>query len=497
MKRDKKWLWGLVIFALATRLPYILPDTIPFSFDHGRDSMAVLHLIKTCSLKFIGPWTSIPGLFFGPGWYYLLAPAYVLGSGNPVAAVGLMLVLGLIQIWLAFKYFGVFEATIMATAPIWMILSTGAANPFPMTLVALLIVILLKQIEAKRKTSLKQVLALGLLVSLGFHFSSALAVFYLLIIPLIFWLRKIKFNLKQSLAGLTGFLLPFIPQLLFELKHNFLQTRALLDYFSQGESQTVTPGKIKIVTTSTLHELGLAVLPQLGWLSYLGWGLLGTGLIYLLLKKKRWSFWLELILLTLIPLIGFWFLHYNVWYVYGLLPAAVVAVGYILRSSPKFISLAYLTLLLLTPFYSLYQYFSYNREITKNSAAFLPVKLRVLNYIYDQAEGRPFSSYHYLASIYDYPYQYLYFWQAFKGKPLPVEFSYKPGEITYVPEKKELLNLLPQPKTKAETIFLIVEKPENVYHYPIKQWLSEIKYGKIVSKKAFGPEVEVWQAKPL
>jgi len=135
----------------------------------------------------------------------------------------------------------------------------------------------------------------------------------------------------------------------------------------------------------------------------------------------------------------------------------------------------------------------------QTEAAFLPVKLQALNYIYDQAQDRPFSSYQYLPNIYDYAYQYLYFWQGFKGRPLPVEFSYKPGEINYVSEKSSLLARLPARQGyagQAETIFLIIEKPENFWHYPLQRWLGNIKYSEIVSKKEFGPELEVWEVKP-
>src|SRR3990167_7409231 len=169
----------LLAWAAFTRLPLILSGIIPFSFDHGRDSLAVLHLIKTLNPVFLGPWTSIPGLFFGPGWYYLLAPAYWLTQGSPLAGPLTMFSLSLIGIILAYKYLGVYEAIILATAPLWLQLATGAANPFPMTLVGLLLVIALK----KGWNSLW----LGLILGLGFHFSSALAILWLLVIP---WLVK-------------------------------------------------------------------------------------------------------------------------------------------------------------------------------------------------------------------------------------------------------------------------------------------------------------------
>lgn len=489
-------MWLLLVLALVTRLPYWWDGVIPFSFDHGRDSLAVLHMIKTGALKFIGPWTSIPGLFFGPGWYYLLAPAYLISDGHPLSGVALMLLLGLIQIWLAYKYLGVYESVMITAAPIWLILSTSAANPFPITLVSLIIIILLKQIVTKRKASLKQIAGLGLMVGLGFHFCSALAIFYMLIIPLSLGLRRIKLTAKKIAAGAGTLALTFVPQLLFEIKHKFIQTRALLAYFSQGESQKINPGKIKIVTSSILNELGLAVLPDINWLRYLGLGLLLMGLIYLVRKKKFEPFWLEIGALIVIPTIGFWFLHYNPWYVYGLLPVAVLAVGQILRAMPKVLAGLYLAIVIISPVYGLYHFYGSEKEKLIHHKSFLPAKMKALEYIYNQTEGKPFASYHYLPEIYDYVYQYLYLWQGFKGRPLPVEFSYQPGEIIYVSEKPDLLARLPITKADPEKIFLIIEKPENVHHYPLQAWLDRIEYEKIVSRKVFGDELEVWEAMP-
>ncbi len=487
MKTGKKLLIGLLLLAFLTRVPYLIGNNIPFSFDHGRDSIAVLHLIKTYSLKFIGPWTSIQGLFFGPGWYYLLAPAYFFSGGNPLAAVITMLGLSLIEVWLAWKYFGIYEAVIFATAPAFIMLATGAANPFPMVLIGLLILIALKN-------PAKNLVILGFLAGLGFHFSSALSIFYLLIIPLILSLKKIKLKLKSVSLSLGAFIVTFVPQLLFEVKNNWLQTRSLIEYFSRGESQQITPGKIKLVTDSIIHELGLAVLPDITWLKNLSLVLLLTGIIYLILKKKHWAFWPEISLMILIPIIGFWWLHYNVWYVYGLLPVAVVATGQILKSSPKIIVYTYLGLMLINPLF-------HGWPKIQTKAGFLPIKLEALDYIYDQAQGKPFKSYQYLPNIYDYAYQYLYFWQGFKGRPLPVEFSYKPGEISYVQEKPDLLKLLLTPLRQGSEepvgkIFLIIEKPENKWHYPLDRWLKEINYRELVSRKEFGPELEVWEVKP-
>ena len=457
-------MFWLLAWAAFTRLPLIISGIIPFSFDHGRDSLAVLHFIKTLNPVFLGPWTSIPGLFFGPGWYYLLAPAYFLVQGNPVAGAWIMFFVGLLAIVFAYKYLGIYEAIILATAPLWTQLATGASNSFPMAFVGLMLVIALKRQWNP--------LWLGLILGLGFHFSSALAILWLLVIP---WLIKPKHWLKLAL----GIFITFIPQLLFELKHNFSQTQAVINYFTAGESQHLNTGKIAIVTQSVIHELNLAILPDIPWLSVIGLLAVGAGILL----------WPKIRLLILIPLIGFWFLHYNPWYAYGLAPLAVVIVGKILRRLPQQIAWVYCLLLLIGSA-------SRKNPDLATYKAFLPAKLTAMNYIYDQAGGQPFASYHYLPEIYDFAYQYLYIWQAFRGRPLPTEFSYQPGAPTYINEKAGLLAMLPPVTKQPELIFLIIEKPDNIWHYPFESWLKQINFSEVVDKKIIGPELEVWQVAP-
>jgi hypothetical protein len=448
----------LFLLVLFTRLPQILSYNIPFSFDHGRDSLAVLQLIKTFNPVFIGPWTSIPGLFFGPGWYYLLTPAYWLLGGNPLAGPLTMLVLNLLIVFLAKKFFGRYEAIIFTAAPLFLITSTGAANPFPMILLGLLLIIALEKNWP--------VFWSGFILGWAFHFSSALAILWLL--PLLIIIKP-----RQWLKFFAGLILTFLPQLLFEIKHNFSQVRAVIDYFTAGESQHITPGKIQIVTNSVFHELSLAIWPNIGALIII----------------PAFFLWSKIGLLILFPLIGFWFLHYNPWYAYGLAPLAVVLFGKILRRLPKFIAIAYCLLLIITLLIKKPSDLSGNK-------AMLQSKLAALNYIYYRADRQPFSSYHYLPEIYDYAYQYLYIWQAFKGRPLPVDFSYQPNAPVYIPEKASLLAKLPPPIGQPEKIFLIIEQPDNIWHYPFESWLKQIGYSEIIDKKIIGPELEVWQLKP-
>src|SRR5690606_2888006 len=158
------------------------------------DSLAILHLIETASLKLIGPWTSIPGLYFGPGWYYLLTPTYMIFHGHPIAGVVVMILLLLLAVFLSWQYIGKVEAVIIATTVGWASLAQSAWNPFPMALISLCVLILLFKILETNRLLARQAFALGFLASLGFHFSTAFAIFYPALISLPLLIKKVELS---------------------------------------------------------------------------------------------------------------------------------------------------------------------------------------------------------------------------------------------------------------------------------------------------------------
>ena len=130
------------------------------------------------------------------------------------------------------KYVGCTSAAVFA-GPFWLMISTGAWNPYPMAFLTLVILIALQKAKESVSLSIGQAATLGLAAGFGFHFSAAYAIFYLPAILLIFLLERIRLSVKTLLIGLLSFILPFVPQILFELKNGFLQTRAVIDIFQR------------------------------------------------------------------------------------------------------------------------------------------------------------------------------------------------------------------------------------------------------------------------
>lgn len=474
-------LLALLLFAFIVRLPYPLSGSFAFTFDHGKDSLAVMHMVTTYSLKFVGPWTSIPGLFFGPGWYYFLAPFFLIGGFSPASGVYAMMTLLVGMVAVAYKRLGFFEAVVFACAPLWISISTSAWNPFPLTATSLAVALLLLSVPEKTAVAWKKMGAIGIASSLGFHFSSAFAIFYLPIIIASLFVKKARLSFRSLVTLAAGFGVPFVPQLLFELKNNFSQTRGVYQYFfAGGSSDTFDVSKVTDLLRGVVDTIIFSVLPEirtgndtfnLAWKVLFLLALAAT-LFWFVARKKYQARKNDIILcliFILIPVVGLSFLHYNPWYLLGLAPSAVILFGIVVSTLPQWARHAWVACFLLTPLSFLYVDFNGSQASQLNNKALYRNKVAAISLIREQAGGESFSSYHYEPAIYDFSYQYIYLLQARSGQALPVQFAYLPNVPAYIAEKSELLATVPAPaSTAAQHEFYIVESP--VYEDHLAQW---------------------------
>jgi hypothetical protein len=155
-----------------------------------------------------------------------------------------------------------------------------------------------------------------------------------------------------------------------------------------------------------------------------------------------------------------------------------------------------------------YQFYTTDRQALAQKRDFLPAKLQALRYVRKAVGQRSFASYHYVPAVYDFSYQYLYFWQALQGLDLPQEFAYKPGENAYVKQKQALLSYFyskqpsafnkqqkPGEKSSAvEIIAFIVEEP--IRQDDLDHWWQEQSYQKIITTQEITSDITVYLATP-
>lgn len=138
-------LFGITVLALVLRL--LGYEHITFGYDQARDALEAMSIFTTDHIKIIGPQTDIPGLFHGPLYWYLLAPFYYFGGGNPYVAKMLLVLTSLACIptlyFVSYKIWGNKLISLLAAAILAVSLESvqyarWMSNPSPALLTTLL-----------------------------------------------------------------------------------------------------------------------------------------------------------------------------------------------------------------------------------------------------------------------------------------------------------------------------------------------------------------------
>jgi hypothetical protein len=238
---------AIITLFLLNRIGPIISQSLPYTYDQGRDFQRAANLVNNLDLVFIGPTTGIEGIFHGAWWYYYLAIPYIIFSGLPIGFYISNLIVHLFSL-LAFLYFfnrflnkelAFLSGALIATSPYFISTSLFVGNNI-MVLPAMVIFLIshFLMIEHLPKNNNKKMIlfllagvSLGLIAEFEFAFGLLLAPVYLLLILSINFLRKIFFTKFTFPYLFLGILFAFLPRILFEIKNDFSQTTKLINYF--------------------------------------------------------------------------------------------------------------------------------------------------------------------------------------------------------------------------------------------------------------------------
>lgn len=205
---------------------YRIDQLLGFYFDQGRDAQVIWDFWHNSKLFLIGPTTGIEGIFRGPWYYWLIAPFYYLGGGNPVwpsIFLSFTTVAASFFVFLIAKRVGGVSTGIIAVILAsfsynLMYASRWLSNPTPMFLVSTLFIYSLFRIIEGGKNWW---VAVGFLLGLAMQFGSAAEVFYFLgVIIFSIWQRKYLPSPKIGLLAIASLFLIFLPQIYFDFKHD-------------------------------------------------------------------------------------------------------------------------------------------------------------------------------------------------------------------------------------------------------------------------------------
>ncbi|MBI3103944.1 hypothetical protein HYZ05_03305 [Candidatus Daviesbacteria bacterium] len=486
----------LIILSFILRTLFIPQGSVSFHYDMARDAFLALQIWNNFDLKIIGPPTSTPGLFHGPLYYYLLAPLYGLGKGDPrVAAFFLSFLnsLAVIPIMLLAKdLFKNLKLVILAGALFALSFEATQygpwlSNPSPAVLTVVLFFYFLR-IWQKGKLSGLYFAALMAVFSFQFQF---FLIYLLLLIPLFGYIFKIKLNLRQIFISLLIIFLGLGTFIISAVKFKTVQS-----IFS-GFLNITTSSQIDF--RSQFSDLLLNYIDRFTEIFiynffptnvFLG-GLLAI-LVLLFLRKGKFILF---ILFSNLPIFIFGG-HSNTYVNVGLLSGAILAVINLIKLTAKWSKLFPAILIGVIFSSNLYAFFKNaplgqiilvipNDMVLKN-------QMKLIDFTYEKAEGQSFSINTLTLPLWtNTTWAYLYSWYGQK------KFGYLPkfyghDQIGLLGNK--VLEKVDKPLDKT---FFIIEPhvgiPDNIYHLEIG---SEDSKSELISEEKFG-DLRVQERKPI
>lgn len=233
MNRKTKTILIAILFLSFFLRAYNFKSYYVFSHDQDLASWIAKDILINGHFRLIGQETSSQGVFIGALFYYLQIPFYLLGKMDPLATVFLPIILAVFATYSIFFVFskiantkvGLIGAFIYATSALIVFVDREVVPTMPVMLWTIWYLYCLFLIYKNKY--LKGFVLSGLLIGLIWHLNLSL----ILLTPLVlfaFLFSKRKFNIKALSVGFLILFLSSLPLIVFESRHNFSQTKAVI-----------------------------------------------------------------------------------------------------------------------------------------------------------------------------------------------------------------------------------------------------------------------------
>ncbi|MBX4205977.1 glycosyltransferase family 39 protein [Candidatus Microgenomates bacterium] len=437
-------LLGTILLVAFFLRVYRINSLLGFYFDQGRDALVIWDLIKFHKFFLIGPTTGLAGIFRGPYYYYLIAPFYFLGQGDPVFPSIFLSFTTVCAILLGYHLGAKTQS--MVTGIVFAILSSFSfyiviasrwlSNPTPMLLLSLILVFaMFKVIEGKNWGWP----VIGFVSGLSlFNFGSSGELFYLpAIFVFLIWQWKNRPNVKNLILTIILFCVTFAPLILFDLKHEHILLNNILKTFGQESSFTLP----SIALFELRNHFYIGLFPKLlfhsiGFRENIFLVVLLLSFILFLPKLVKNTKVKILLLLLMSPLLGLYFYQGNDkvlydYYMTGYFLIFLLLISVILGNLWKYklgqvFVIMFLSLFLINNFNPT-KFVLTNPSDQPGAINYINQK-QVIDWIYTDAKGQEFNVDIYVPPVIPYAYDYLFTWYG------PKMFGYAP--------KKENIKLL-------------------------------------------------------
>lgn len=486
----------ILILGITYKLIMTANGNFLFNMDNARDLVDVREMVVLQKFRLIGPTSAIEGLFNGPSWYYLLGLPFILGGGDPYSTIILQIILWAIG--------GFFLLKLVSIWSKWLILPIGfvfiasdyinlatsyAFNPNPVTLLTPFSVYLLyKYLETKRFVYIASAFFLG---GLFFNFEMNFGVF----IPLIIFIatlitRRSLLKSKNFWLGSLFFILCLLPQIFFELRHNFFMTSSVINYLRNSPDgvnnlffrfQSLFESFLSVFSATLMNHRGFTLIILLFLIP----------LIISNFKRKQKDL---LVLISgmyiAIPFIFYLFLPISVnpWHLGAEAVALIILMGFLIKTlwelkfSGKIVSIVIVIMLMIYSFSNIGNFLFRDRFGENLDPSLYKNEIAAIDYVYKYANGQNFKVYTYLPSVYDYPYQYLFWWYGQKKYGyIPGEYRYAPNKPAYIPSQDKFEGR----KDNFSGLVFLIKEPNRGFNYK-SGWEADYRFMELIKSDKLG-----------
>ncbi len=503
--------WGLLlaifIFGYFLRIMFLPSGALTFGYDQARDAVNALEIVHG-QLKIFGPPASQPGLFHGTFYYYVLAPFYLIGKGDPIiTAFGIALVnsLGVFIVFslgflmskkvkvglIAALLFAVsFEATQYAT---WLSNPTLGIVTVPIMYLGLWIWIKEKNVWAPIMTAIGLGLSIQAEVFLAYH-----------AVPLLIWLfiaRK-SITRKQILLFLIFLFASLSTMVLAQLKFGMIPTiNAVRDLATGKEGNLAYEKSLGDYLILYLNQIGRifsfnSYPGNVGWgggfvIALIGYSLLSLKKIKDIDPKIFVSTWL-LSHITVVTVGG----TSTPFLMVGIGPAVAIIIALYLGEWHKNHKFIVSIILIVLAYANISFIFSQNKHgstlFSIQKDLVLSKEISAIDYTYQRANGEKFSVNSLTSPLWiNIVWSYLYKW-------------YGQNKYGYVPTwhgrgQEGQVITLESDNNKWQKGFLIIEPMDGIPSRYLPETIDqEDSYSKLINEENFGAirvQERIWYGK--
>lgn len=211
-----------------------------FDWDQTDDATKVMTMVWERKPTLLGPRVSTEnGFFTGPYYYYFLLPFYLATSGNPIAGAMAAIFIGALSTTLTFfvaeKFYGKgvgFLASIIVASSV----STISWNAMLITPLSLIGYYLCHQLLKSDRLLIPAALFASLASSIHLVVAPITGCFVAGII-----VSKKRIPFKTIIYGLLALLVFFVPTIIFDIRHQFLNFNKILEFAGGRMTSEIYP----------------------------------------------------------------------------------------------------------------------------------------------------------------------------------------------------------------------------------------------------------------